>query len=95
MNYNTTSETSSKDIVGREHMPLQKANFMAMAAAGVLIVLGFVLMLGGSSTVDGFNPDIFSPRRIVVGPCIAFIGFVAMAAAIIIDPKRISPKSKR
>lgn len=92
MKYNTTPETSSKGIVGREHMPLQKANFMAMAAAGILIVLGFVLMLGGSSTVDSFNPDIFSTRRIVVGPCIAFIGFMAMAVAIIIDPKRISPK---
>ena len=63
-------------------MPLRKGNFVAMA--GVLIVLGFVLMLGAGSTVDAFNPDIFSTRRIVVGPCLAFIGFVAMAAAIII-----------
>ena len=59
-------------------MPLRKGNFVPMAAAGVLIVLGFVLMLGAGST------DIFSTRRIVVGPCLAFIGFVAMAAAIII-----------
>lgn len=65
-------------------MPLRKGNFVAMAAAGVIIVLGFVLMLGAGSTVDAFNPDIFSTRRIVVGPCMAFIGFVAMAAAIII-----------
>lgn len=88
----TTSETSSPGITGREHMPLRKANFAAMAAAGILIVLGFVLMLGSSSTVDSFNPDIFSTRRIVVGPCIAFIGFVAMAAAIIIDPKKLTRK---
>ncbi len=82
----TDSQTSQET---RRVMPLQRANFIAMAIAGALIVLGFLLMLGGSTTVDEFNPDIFSTRRIVVGPCIAFIGFVAMAAAIIIDPKRL------
>lgn len=75
-------------------MPLQKNNFIAMAIAGALIVVGFLLMLGGSSSTEGFNPDIFSTRRIVVGPCIAFIGFIAMGAAIIIDPRRLSNKKK-
>ncbi|MBD5215592.1 MAG: DUF3098 domain-containing protein [Bacteroidales bacterium] len=70
-------------------MPLQRANFVAMAIAGLMIVVGFLLMLGGSSTEAEFNPDIFSTRRIVVGPCIAFLGFVAMAIAIIIDPAHI------
>ncbi|MBD5174194.1 MAG: DUF3098 domain-containing protein [Bacteroidales bacterium] len=70
-------------------MPLQRANFVAMAIAGLMIVVGFLLMLGGSSTETEFNPDIFSTRRIVVGPCIAFLGFVAMAIAIIIDPAHI------
>ena len=88
----TQTGSSSNGIESRAHMPLQKANFMAMAAAGILIVLGFVLMLGGRSTVDNFYPDIFSTRRIVVGPFIAFIGFVAMAVAIIIDPKHLSRK---
>lgn len=68
---------------------LRKANFVAMAIAGVMIVVGFLLMLGGSSTIEHFNADIFSTRRIVVGPCIAFLGFVAMAIAIIIDPERL------
>ena len=52
-------------------------------------MLGFILMSGGGSTVEnGFNPEIFSTRRIVVGPAVAFIGFVAMAIAIIIRPKK-------
>ncbi|MCM1066616.1 MAG: DUF3098 domain-containing protein [Muribaculaceae bacterium] len=70
-------------------MPLRRPNFIAMAVAGAMIVTGFLLMLGGSSTVDAFNPDIFSTRRIVVGPAIAFLGFVAMAGAIIIDPEKL------
>ncbi len=58
-----------------------------MGCAGAAIVLGFLLMLGGGSTPDNFNPDIFSTRRIVIGPLFAFLGFVAMAVGIIIRPK--------
>ena len=76
-------------LIKEEHsaLPLTRVNFIAMAVAGVMIVVGFLLMLGAPSTADEFNPGIFSTRRIVVGPCIAFIGFVAMAVAIIIRPK--------
>jgi hypothetical protein len=46
-------------------------------------------MLGGGSSVEsGFNPDIFSTRRIVVGPTITFLGFLLMAFAIIYQPKK-------
>lgn len=41
----------------------------------------------GSSVNNGFNPDIFSTRRIVIGPTISFLGFLLMAFAIIIRPK--------
>lgn len=69
-------------------LPLEKKNFIGMAAAGVLIILGFILMLGAPSGADSFNADIFSTRRIVVGPFIAFIGFIAMGAAIIVRPDK-------
>lgn len=68
--------------------PLSTKNFLLMAIAGILIVLGFILMTGDSSTTEAFNPDIFSTRRIVVGPTIAFIGFVAMGVAIIYRPRK-------
>ena len=94
----TTSEIHTEDTAAEALAPraLGKANFIGMAIAGAMIIAGFLLMLGGSSTPEEFNPDIFSTRRIVVGPCIAFLGFVGMAIAIIIDParftKRQSPK---
>lgn len=66
--------------------PLVKLNFIWMAVSAGLIVLGFLLMLGSGSTEE-FNPDIFSGRRIVIGPTIAFIGFVAMGVSIICRPK--------
>lgn len=77
------------DAIEREsydQLPLTRNNFIGMAVAALMIVLGFILMLGGSTTETEFNPDIFSARRIVVGPAIAFLGFVAMAIAIIVKP---------
>lgn len=68
--------------------PLARNNFIFMAVAGAMIVIGFLLMLGGSSTDEAFNPDIFSTRRIVVGPAITFLGFVAMAVAVCVKPRR-------
>ena len=72
----------------RESMPVGRNNYIGMAVAGLLIIVGFLLMLGDSSTAEAFNPDIFSTRRIVVGPFMAFVGFVAMAIAIVVKPKK-------
>ena len=71
-----------------DKLPLARNNFILMAIAGAMIIIGFLLMLGGSSTPEGFNPDIFSTRRIVIGPAICFHGIVAMAVAVCIKPKK-------
>ncbi len=90
----SASTNSNKQDVKQQSydtLPLTRKNFIFMAVAGVMIVVGFLLMLGGGSqTAAGeFNPEIFSTRRIVVGPAIAFLGFAAMAAAIIIRPENL------
>jgi hypothetical protein len=89
----STEDKKKADIKRQEQntLPLTRKNFIFMAIAGAMIVLGFLLMIGGGSqTAAGeFNPDIFSTRRIVIGPAIAFLGFVAMAAAIIIRPESL------
>lgn len=68
--------------------PLVKINFILMAIAGAAIIIGFLLMLGPGSDVNHFEPDIFSTRRIVVGPAISFLGFLFMAFAIIYKPRK-------
>ncbi len=73
--------------IKRTSFPLTKINFVLMAVCGLLIVVGFLLMLGGSNDGAQFNDDIFSTRRVVVGPALSFIGFVAMAFAIIYKKK--------
>ena len=66
-----------------------KRNIIFMGISLLMIIIGFALMAGPGSTVEGgFNPDIFSTRRIVVGPTIAFLGFLAMAFAIVYSPKK-------
>lgn len=68
--------------------PLVKTNFILMAIAGLMIVVGFILMAGKGSTPTEFNPDIFSPRRVVVGPTISFLGFLFMGFAIMWSGKK-------
>ena len=70
--------------------PLVKTNFILMAIAGLMIVVGFILMAGKGSTPTEFNPDIFSPRRVVVGPTISFLGFLFMGYAIMWSGKKNS-----
>lgn len=87
----TSSYQNKSDGIERQDfstMPLGRNNFIIMAVAGVMIVLGFLLMLGGSSTNEEFNPDIFSTRRIVVGPAICVLGFVLMAIAVCLKPRK-------
>ena len=61
---------------------LSKLNLILIAVSFVIIVIGFALMVGAPSG-DVYNPDIFSFRRITVGPMISLFGFVMMLFAIL------------
>lgn len=76
------------DKIKYNEFPLSKINFLLMGICGAMIVIGFLLMLGGGTDLSHFNDDIFSTRRIVVGPAIAFLGFLGMAFAIIYKKKQ-------
>lgn len=66
---------------------LPKLNLILMAVSVAIIVLGFALMAGEPSG-EVYNPDIFSFRRITVGPMIALFGFVSMIFAILYRGKK-------
>ena len=91
------------DKMKTTQQPFSAINFLMIGACCILIVIGFLLMVGGGSSIEnGFNPEIFSARRIVVGPLLAFLGFLLLAFAILADPQKIkqylkkrnSPKNK-
>lgn len=66
---------------------LPKFNLILIAVCFVIIVIGFALMVGAPSGEE-YNPDIFSFRRITVGPMIALFGFVGMIFAILFRTKK-------
>lgn len=84
-----TPEKNSDASDNKNHTPFNRINYYLMGGCLLLIIIGFLLMTGGGSSVEeGFNPDIFSTRRIIVGPTIAFLGFLLMAFAIIYKPRK-------
>ena len=58
-----------------------KINYILIAISVLLIVIGFALMAGSSTTTE-FNPDVFSFRRITLAPIVCMLGFFGMIIAI-------------
>ena len=71
----------------RKKMAFDKTNFLLIAIGMVVIIIGFLLMMGPSSTETHFEPDIFSVRRIKVAPVVCFLGFIFMIYAVLRKPK--------
>ena len=65
-----------------------KINYIMMAVSVVIVLIGFVLMSGGQSTEEAYDPSIFNARRIKVAPVICFVGYVSMIFAILYRPKK-------
>ena len=78
----------------KKGLALKKINFILMGIAVVLIVVGLALM-SGATTIDKFNPEIFSPRRITVAPIVALSGFALMIAGIIWKPKNENEEDEK
>ena len=93
---NNNFSSPAMETMTPSQQPFSKWNYICMGACCLLIIIGFLLMLGGGSSVEnGFNPDIFSTRRIVVGPLLSFLGFVLMAFAIVCPPYKWKLKKRK
>jgi len=65
-----------------------KENYRLMLIGLAFIVVGFLLMVGGGSTdPNQFNPEIFSFRRITLAPILILAGYVIEIFAIMKRPK--------
>ncbi len=68
--------------------PLQKDNYILLIIGFAIIMIGFLLMMGGKSDDPNvFNPEIFSFRRITLAPIVVLFGFVFEIWAIMKKPK--------
>ena len=71
----------------KKNFAFDKVNFLLLAIGMVVIIIGFVLMSGGESTREAYDPSIFSVRRIKVAPVVCLVGFLSIIYAIIRKPK--------
>lgn len=66
-----------------ERMALSMRNYVLLIVGVVIIVIGFLLMSGGTpATPEEFNYDIFSWRRITLAPIVVVFGFAFEIYAI-------------
>ena len=79
---------AKKDEKEKVNFALGRENYKLLAIGFVIIVIGFLLMLGGKSDNPAeFSDEIFSFRRITLAPIVVLAGFVFEIWAIMKKPK--------
>lgn len=77
-----TSKT--KQSTGSENLAFGKQNYILLIIGAVIILIGYLLMMGGGSEDPNvFNNDIFSFRRITLAPIIVMLGYIVEIYAIL------------
>ena len=71
----------------KKKFAFDKVNYILLAVGMLVVIIGFLLMTGPSTTPDHFEPDIFSACRIKVAPVVCLIGFVSIIYAVMRKPK--------
>jgi len=66
-----------------------KRNYMIMILGVVVILIGFVLMMGGGSDDPNvFNEEMYNFRRIRLAPTVVLIGLAIEVYAIMANPDK-------
>ena len=71
----------------KRNLAFGKTNFILLAVGVVVVIIGFILMSGGSSTETAYDASIFNATHIKVAPVVTFLGFVSIIYAIVHKPK--------
>ncbi len=79
----------NKEVDDKANFALGKENYLYLAIGFVIIIIGFLLMVGGGSDDPKvFNAnELFSFRRIVLAPIVVLFGFFFEIWAIMKKPK--------
>jgi len=78
----------NKQSEPRHHFAFTRENYKLLLIGFVIIVIGFLLMVGGEAeSPDQFNPEVFSFRRITLAPLVVLFGFAFEIYAIMKKPK--------
>ena len=80
-----------KENVKENEFALPKENYKLLIIGFVIIVVGFLLMIGGGSKDPNvFNgKEMFNAQRIIIAPIVVIFGFVFEIWAIMKKPKEV------
>jgi hypothetical protein len=80
---------ANKESENNTEFALGKENYIYLAIGFAIIIVGFLLMVGGGSDDPKvFNADeLFSFRRVVLAPVVVLFGFLFEIWAIMKKPK--------
>ena len=86
---NLKKMAKKKEVENKAEFALGKENYIYLSVGFVVIIIGFLLMVGGGSDDPNvFNGDeLFSFRRIVLAPLVVLFGFLFEIWAIMKKPK--------
>ncbi len=74
---------SSGSIMAKQPMLFTKINYILMGVGVLVILVGFLLMVGGEQAANEWNPDeIYSFRRITLAPFVVIVGVIIEIIAI-------------
>ncbi|MCC8173719.1 MAG: DUF3098 domain-containing protein [Odoribacter sp.] len=84
---------NKKETEKKAGFPIPVENYKMILIGFGIVILGFILMMGGGSdNPDEFNYAIFSFRRITLAPIVVLGGFAFVFWAIMRKPKAPSEK---
>jgi hypothetical protein len=92
MSKTKSTQSESPKSVTKERLPLlfETKNYQLMIAGVIIIVLGFLLMLGANNNKPNVAfpaDDVYSVRRIIIAPIVLTIGFLVELWAILYKKK--------
>jgi uncharacterized membrane protein len=72
-------------------MTFEKKNYIAFVAGFVMIILGYLLMMGGGSDDPAkFNYEIFNAQRLTISPLLILGGFIVLILGMFLRPTKQS-----
>jgi uncharacterized BrkB/YihY/UPF0761 family membrane protein len=79
---------SKKETDKKFQLALDKENYKLLAVAFIIVVVGFILMIGGGSDdPQVFNEAVYGFQRITLAPLVVLFGFLFAIYAIMKKPK--------
>ncbi len=83
-----TASSASAPKVNKAFFAFSKENYIIMLIGLALILVGFLLMIGGDSKDPNvFSDDIFNFQRLTLAPILVLAGYVVEIYAIMKKPK--------